>query len=168
MFIYIHPKCGITLNPKIVLAMGWTTVFTIVAGTLAIPNNVFAQGGNLTMIINCADVAPNHLPQNPPPPANPDAPGDGATLNYAVITSGQITSSGVIQDGQRGWNPDGQTWVFFVTNIDANPNSVVTINVIDPTNWPVCVLNGMVEPQAPAGVAPRLSNMTTTPNATSQ
>jgi len=167
------------VNLKTVIAIGWTALFTILAGTLVFPNNAFAQQGPQphTVIINCADVDTNHLPQNPPPPQNPDAPSSRATLHYAVMdmTNGQITSSGVIQPGAQGWNPNGNTWAFFVTDIALSPdNSVVVVNVNDPTNWPVCVSNGWFLPEAPeapdaaARSAALPSNMTTTSNATSQ
>ena len=147
--------------------MGWTTVLTISAGIFAIPNNAFAQGSSLT-IVNCADVDPTHVaapPQGSPletAPENSGAPGEGATLNYVVFNNGQMASNGVIPDQNMnnpdgsGWNPDGKTWYFFIRDIDANPNSVVSINVIDQTNWPVCVLNGVI-PENVAGA----SNMTT-------
>ena len=155
-------------DAKIILAMGWPTVLTISAGIFALPNNAFAQEANLTMIVTCADVDPTHLPPQQLAPQNRDAPSPGATLNYAVVKNGQITSSGVIQDGKQGWMPDGMTWAFYITGIDADPNSVVAINVIDPTCWPVCVLNGMFHATPPEGAAGIGNMTTTTSNATSQ
>jgi hypothetical protein len=159
---------------KFLLATGWATLFTVLAGTFAIPNSAFAQQAD-SIIVGCADLT------NTPTP-NRDAPADGTALHYAVITNNQVGATEVIKDdaqgNQRGWNPDGMTYIFqiqSVSNLDLN--SVVVAHTNDPANFSNCNVNWIgtfqTEQLQPPTAPPeepafKPSNMTTPSNATSQ
>ena len=76
---------------------------------------------NATIVLSCGEVLGTDL----------DAPSQGTTLNYVVITNNEITHTEVIQDNlqgaQRGWDPDGETFSFQINDIPVPDisNSVV-------------------------------------------
>jgi hypothetical protein len=121
-------------NLKTVLALGLATFWAFFAGNFAFPNSAFAQADSI--FVGCADLT------NTPQP-NQDAPADGTALHVAVITNNQVTTTEVIPDGQRGWNPDGMTYIFGISglsNVDPN-NSVIVAHTNDPTNYSNCNVN---------------------------
>ena len=155
-------------NSNTIIATGLTLVLTIFAGNFALPNSAFAQQAD-AIFVGCADLT------NTPSP-NQDAPAENATLHIAVITNNQVVSTEVIKDdaqgNQRGWNPDGMTYIFpiqSVSNLDLN--SVVVAHTNDPTNYSNCNVNwiGTFQTlQAQPPVAPQAGTPLKPTNMTSQ
>ncbi len=123
---------------KTVLALGLATFWAFFAGNLAFPNSAFAQAD--AIFVGCADLT------NTPEP-DQDAPADGTALHYAVITNNQVTTTEVIRDdaqgNQRGWDPDGETYIFGISGLsNVNPNnSIIVAHTNDPANYSNCNVN---------------------------
>ena len=135
-------------NSKTVLALELATFWAFLAGNFAFPNSAFSQQAD-SIIVSCADLT------NTPNP-DQDAPADGTALHYAVITNNQVRATEVIKDdaqgNQRGWNPDGMTYIFQIQSIsNLDLNSVVVAHTNDPANFSNCNVNwiGTFQTQQP-------------------